>query len=144
MYEDFQNASFAHLLEQAEDYLFQYSCTNRPQEAYGVGVLPVNSTACVAASREGGVAFNFASKAVQGMMVYELPDAEAVIEELMQRMMLVENYRKAGEQVGLRLSMETETFLDSLRGMSALDAGEAVDFALSSVAPFFKAPAPTR
>lgn len=136
MYEsslDFRNLAFDQLLKQANELLFEYRSVNRPNAARGRRVLPVQSEFSVSAHPNGMMSFNFASRAVQAMMLDAVPDAEAMRDELGRRMVLDRGQARKGRETFDRLGREVVIFLEGLRYTGPLDTDEIKDFAVESV-----------
>ena len=130
---EFRSSSFEKLLKQAEEMVFQYGGVNDPLIAYGRGVLPVKSACAVSAKPDGTLSFNFSSRAVQEMMLESVIEAEAINDELADRMKKNRSASLKGSDICSRLSHEVSIFLDSLRGTGGLTVGEIRDFAFESV-----------
>lgn len=103
---EFRSSSFEKLLRLGEELVFQYGGVNRPMAAQGRGVLPVKSTCAVSAKPDGTLSFNFSSRAVQAMMLDSVIEAEAVNDELANRMKTNRTESLKGRDICSRLSHE--------------------------------------
>lgn len=79
------------------------------------------------------MSFNFASRAVQAMMLDTVPEAEALSDELGRRMVENSAHAKWGCGLSEGLEREVRVFLDGLRMTVPLDTNEIRDFAVESV-----------
>jgi len=130
---DYKNLAFDQLLKQASDLLFEFRSVNRPLAARGRRVLPAQSEVSICAHPDGKISFNFASRAVQAMMLDAVPDAEAVRDELGRRIATSREQARKGRETYDKLGREVIHFLDGRRLTGPLDTDEIRDFAIESV-----------
>jgi hypothetical protein len=130
---EFRSVVFEKLLKQAEEMVFQYRGVNHPLIAHGRNVLPVKSASAVSARPDGTVSFNFSSRAVQAMMLESVIEAEAINDELADRMKANRSASLKGWDICSRLNHEVVYFLDSLRGIGGLTVDEMKDYVFESV-----------
>lgn len=136
LYRRFETATFSALLDEAREYLSQYEGVNDPYSGGRNRSFSPGSYTCVRATPEG-IDFNFASRGMQTLMVWEIPVVEALLDTAWDRMCGSRGHMRAGKDICDRLERETQMFLNSLRGEGPLDLDEIRDFACESVEPFF-------
>ena len=133
LYDELRGASFEQILKQSEELLFLFSSVNRPMGTRGRRVLPVQSAISVCARPDGTMSFNFASRAVQAMMLDAVPEAEALCDELGRKMQLNRAHGRKGRETFGKLGSEVVIFLEGLRTTGPLDTDEIRDLTLESV-----------
>ena len=127
--------SFSKLLVDAQNHLQRVSAVNRPW-AKREGMLSPESRNCVEAE-PGSLRMNFASTAVRGMVVRDIPAIENILSEGWRQMVLAERCAFMCAESLMSLDVEVRKFMDAITSTAPLNAAESMAFSVEDVRPYF-------